>query len=189
MQNEIQTIVELGKQASALAISASVESAHLREAQERLGGIAAGISVLAEEAAAVAADFHDKLVVAESDLRPPVRMIALMTGVLKRIKELSETVEDTLRFQRAATQGLVVSVGEAVGGGTRITNQIVALAQAIQTAVPRLRNKRKVEDELTHLTSELHDFVAHFRNRGGNMGAAVPEVATGRPLGRPPSVN
>jgi ABC-type transporter Mla subunit MlaD len=189
MQNAIQTIVELGQQASALARSASVESARLHEAQERLAGIAAGMSVLAEDAAAVAAGFHDELVVVESDLRPPVRMIALMTGILKRIKELSETIEDTLRFQRAATQGLAASVGEAVGGGTRITSQIVALAHAIQTVVPRLSNNRKVEDELTLLTSELHDFVVHFRQRHGNMGTAVPEATTGRLLGKPPSIN
>ncbi len=189
MPNELQTIVELGQQASALAISASVESARLREAQERLAGLAAGMSVLADEAAAVAADFHDKLVVAESDLRPPVRMIALITGILKRIKELAEAVEDTLQFQSAATQGLAASVGETVGGGTRITSQIVALAEALQTVVPRLRNKRKVEDEITHLTSELHDFVAHFGDRRGDMGAAAPEATTGRLLGRPPSIN
>lgn len=189
MQNAIQAIVELGEQASALAVSASVESALLRAAQERLARVAAGMSVLADEAAEVAAGFHDELVVVESDLRPPVRMIALMTGILKRIKELSETVEDTLRFQRAATQDLAASVGEAVGGGTRITSQIVALAEALQTVVPRLRNKRKVEDEITHLTSELHDFVAHFGDRRGDMGAAAPEATTGRLLGRPPSIN
>jgi hypothetical protein len=189
MQNEIQTIIELGQQASALAISARVESARLREAHERLAGIAAGMSALADEAAAATTGFHDKLVVVESDLRPPVRMIALMTGILKRIKELSETVEDTLRFQRAATQGLAASVGEAVGGGTRILSQIVALAEAIQTVMPRLRNNRKIEDELTQMTTELRDFVAHFRDRRGDMDTAVPKATTSRLFGKPPFIN
>ena len=189
MQDAIQTIIELGQQASALAVSASIESARLRAAQERLAGVAAGMSVLADEAVEVAAGFHDKLVVVESDLRPPAQMIVLMTGILKHIKELSETVENTLQSQMAATQSLAVSVGAAVGAGTRITSHILALAQAIQTVVPRLRNKRKVEDELTHLTCELHDFVAHFRQRRGNMGTAVPEATTGRLLGKPPSIN
>ena len=165
MREEIQTIVELGQQASALARSASVESARLHAAQERLAGVAAGMSVLADEAADVAAGFHDKLVVVESDLRPPAQMIVRMTGILKHIKELSETVENTLQSQAAATQDLAVSVGEAVAAGTRITSRIVALAEAIKTVVPRLPNKRKVEDELTHLASGLHDFLAHFRQR------------------------
>jgi len=189
MQNEIKTIVELGQRASTLAISASVESARLREAQERLGGLAAGMSVLADEVAAVAAGFHGKLVVVESDLRPPVRMIALMTGILKRIKELSETVEGSLQSQTAATRGLAGSVVEAVGGGTRITSQIVALAEAIQTALPRLRNIRKLEDELTQMTSELGDFVAHFCDRRGDMDTAVPQAATSRLFGKPPFIN
>jgi hypothetical protein len=189
MQNAIQTIVELGQQASALAIGASVESARLRAAQERLAGVAAGMRVLADEAVEVAAGFHDKLVVVESDLRPPAQMIALMTGILKCIKDLSETVENTLQSQKATTQSLAVSVGEAVGGGTRITSQIVALAEAIQTVVPRLPNKMKVEDELTHLASQLHDFVTHFRQRGGNMATAVPEATASRLLGKTPSIN
>ena len=189
MQNAIQTIIEFGQQASALATSAGVESARLRAAQERLAGIAAGMSVLADEAAEVAAGFQHKLVVVESDLRPPSQMIMLMTGILKHIKELSEAVENTLQSERAASQSFAVSVGEAVGAGTRIAGHIVALAQAIQTALPRLRNKRKVEDELSHLTSELHDFVEHFRQRRGNIGPAVLEATMGPLLGKPPSVN
>jgi len=189
MREDIQTIVELGEQASALARSASVESARLREAQERLAGLASGMSVLADEAVEVAASFHDKLVVVESDLRPAAQMIVLMTGILKHIKELSETVENTLQSQRAATQSLAVSVGEAVGAGTRITGHIVALAHTIKMVVPRLGNNRKIEDELTHLTAELHDFVVHFRQRHGNMGTAVPEATTGRLLGKPPFIN
>jgi hypothetical protein len=85
------------------------------------------MSVLADEAVEVAAAFHDKLAVVESDLRPPAQMIALMTGVLRRIKELSEAVERKLQSQTVASQGLAVSVGEAVGVGTRISSQIVAL--------------------------------------------------------------
>jgi hypothetical protein len=189
MQNEIQTVVELGQQASALAISASVESARLRAAQERLAGMAAGMSVLADEAAEVAASFHDKLVVVESDLRPPAQMIVLMTGILKHIKALSETVENTLQSQTAATQGLAASVGEAVGAGTRITSQIVALADDIKTVVPMIGSKTKVEAELASLTAELHDFVAHFRNRHGNAGTVVSEATAGRLLGKPPFIN
>jgi hypothetical protein len=82
MREAIQTVVKLGQETSALARSAGVESARLHEAQERLAGFAAGMSVLVDEAAAVAAGFHDKLVVVESDLRPPAQMIALMTGIL-----------------------------------------------------------------------------------------------------------
>jgi methyl-accepting chemotaxis protein len=175
MQNPIQTITEIGQQASALAISASSESARLREAQERLARLAAEMSVLADEAVEVAAGFHDKLVVVETDLRPAAQMIVRMTGILKHIKELSETVENSLQSQRAATQSLAVSVREAAGAGTRITSQIVALAHAIQTVVPRLSNNRKVEDELTHLTSELHEFVWHFRQRRGNMAQPFPK--------------
>src|SRR5271157_3538914 len=148
MQNAIQTIVELGQQASALAISAGVESARLRAAQERLAGVAAGMSVLADEAAEVAAGFHDKLVVVESDLRPPAQMITLMAGILKCIKDLSETVENTLQSQTAATWGLAVSVGEAVGGGARITSQIVALADTIKTVAPMVDNNSKAATEL-----------------------------------------
>jgi methyl-accepting chemotaxis protein len=189
MQKAIQTIIELGQQASALAISASVESVRLHAAQERLAGVAAGMSVLADEAAEVAAGFHDKLVVVESDLRPPAQMIVLMTGILKHIKELSETVENALQSQTSSTQGLARSVGEAVGAGTRITSQIVALAEAVGTVMPSLRNERKVEAEIASLTAALHDFVAHFRERRGDTRTAVPEAASGRLLGKPPSIN
>jgi hypothetical protein len=147
------------------------------------------MSVLADEAVEVAAGFHDKLVVVESDLRPPAQMIVLMTGILKCIKDLSETVENTLHAQKATTQGLAVSVGEAVGAGTRITSLIVALADAVRTVVPMIGNKNKVEAELASLTAELHNFVAHFRNRRGNMATAVPEAITGRLPGKPPSIN
>ena len=189
MQNAIPTMVELGQQASALARSASVESARLRAALERLAGVAAGMSVLAGEAAEVAAGFHDKLVVVESDLRPPAQMIALLTGILKHIKELSETVQDTVQSQAAATQGLSVSVGEAVGGGARITSQIAALADTMKTVAPMVDNKSKAATELASLTAQLHDFVALFRNRRGNKATAVPEAITGRLPGKPPSIN
>jgi methyl-accepting chemotaxis protein len=189
MPNAIQTIVELGQHASALARSASVESARLRAAQERLAGVAAGMSVLAAEAAEVAAGFHDKLVVVESDLRPPAQMIALMTGILKCIKDLSETVQDTLQSQTAATRGLATSVGEAVGGGARLTSQIVALAEAIKTVVPAAHNESEIEAELASLTAELQDFVAHFRGGRGNMESAVPEATARRLLAKTPSIN
>jgi ABC-type transporter Mla subunit MlaD len=189
MHNAIQAIVELEQQASALARSATVESAGLRAAQEHVTGVAAGMSVLADKAVEVAASFRDKLVVVESDLRPPAQMMVLMTGILKHIKELSESVENTLQSQKAATQSLAVSVGEAVGAGTRITSQIVALAEALQTFVPMVGNKRKLEAELTSLTAELHNFVAHFRNYQGNMASVVRDTTTSRLLGKPPSIN
>jgi hypothetical protein len=189
MQNAIQTIVELGQQASALAISASLESVRLRAAQERLAGVAAGMSVLADEAVEVAAGFHDKLVVVECDIRPPAQMILLMTGILKHIKALSETVESTLQSQRAATESLAGSVGEAVGAGTRLTSQIVALADAIKTVVPMIGNKNKVETELASLTAQLHNFVAHFRNQRGNMASAAPETSPRHLLAKPPLIN
>jgi len=182
MKEEIQNMVDLGEQANALARSASIESARLHEGQKRLAGIAAGMSVLADEAAAAAAGFHDKLVVVESDLRPPAQMVVLMTGILKHIKELSETVEQTIQSQTVATKGLAVSVGEAVGGGTRITSQIVSLAEAIQTIMPMVGNKNKVEAELASLTAELNHIVTNLQRRRGNMGTAVPD-------GKPPSIN
>jgi hypothetical protein len=189
MREEIQIIMELGQQASGLARSAGIESARLLEAQKRLAAVAAGMSVLAEEAAEVAAGFQDKVGVIESDLRPPAQMIVQMTGILKRIKELSETVEKTLLAQNEATQGLAMSVGAAVGGGARITSRIVTLAEAIRTVMPMVRNKGKIETELASLTARIHDFVAHFRDRRGSMATAVCEATPSRLLGKPPSIN
>jgi hypothetical protein len=188
MRDAIQIVVEFGEQASALARSASVESARLREAQERLAEVVAEMRVLADEAAEAAAAFRHGPVVVGSDLRPSAQMIALMTGILKRLKELSDTVENTVLSQAAATQSLAVTFGEAVRGGTRITDQIVALVEAIKTALPMAGDKYKGEAELASLTADFHDFVAHLRDRRGNTDAAAPDAPTSRLLRKLPFV-
>ena len=187
MRDEILIVVELEQWASALAGSASVESAHLREAQERLIEVVTGMSVLADKAADVAAGFHQRLVTGESDLRTPSQMIVLMTGILKRIKELSDTVENTVQSQAAASESLARTVGEAVGGGARITDQIVALAETIKTALPMAGKRSKGEAELASLAAEVHDFVAHLRDHRGKM--VVPDAPTSEPFRKPPAVS
>jgi len=47
----------------------------------------------------------------------------------------SKTAPDN---RSGSIRGFAASVGVAVGGGTRITTQIVALAETIQAVMPRL---------------------------------------------------
>lgn len=189
MRDEIQIVGELEQWAGVLVRNASVESAHLRKAQECLIEVVTGMSVLADKAANVAAGFHNRLATVESDLRPSSQMIARMTGVLKRIKELLDTVENTVQSQAAATENLARTVGEAVGGGARITNQIVALAEAIKTALPMAGNRSKEEAELATLAAEVHDFVAHLHDHRGSMDGVVPDAPTSGPFGKPPALS
>lgn len=189
MQNEIQLVDELGQWANTLAKSANLQSENLREAQERLTEVVVGMSKLAEKAAEAATGFHHKLVVVKGNLQPSVHMIAITIGILKRIKEVSRTVEDTVQFQAAAAGELAMAVGEAVGEGARITTQIVTLAEAIKSVLPVAGNRSKGEAELASLTADLHDFVAHLRDGRGNTGTSVPDASTSQLQGESSAIN
>ncbi len=189
MQNRIKIMVEFGQQANVLARSASAESTCLREAHERLAEVVARMSELADSAAQVASDFHDRLLVAECDLRPATQIIALMTGILKRVKELSETVERTVQSQTAATRDLVGSVGETAKGSARITGQIMNLAEAVGTVLQKSDNKSTLKAELISLTAGLRDFVAHFRAGHGGPDVTGPEAGASQVPDKPPCVN
>ena len=187
MRDGNQVVAEIAKQAVALARSASAESVCLREAQERLSEAVTEICGLANETAEVAASFRKQLLVDEGDLRQPVRIVAMMTGIVKSINELSGTIESIVLSQSAATRSLAKGLGEAVAGAARIANQMVSLSEAVEKALPG--GDRHQYAEFTSLATELHDLVAHLQSRRRNEGTTAHQIPAGQASAKPPYIN
>ena len=189
MKKTVKAISDLRERAGLLSSSAGAEYTRICEAEERLTDLVKQMSALAGEAVELTRDLDAGLIVLESDLGPAVQAITLMTQILKRIMDLSDTVEKVVQSRMRTGQDLVEAVGETAQGSACIASHVAALAHAIKTALPHAGGEGSVETELASLTAQVREVLAHFQMSRENKSTEDLLTAGCSPLSRSFLVN
>jgi methyl-accepting chemotaxis protein len=167
----IKVITSIAQQTNLLALNATIEAARAGEAGKGFAVVANEVKELAKQTAKATEDIGQKISAIQEDTQAAVEAIGSISGVIKQINDISNTIASAVEEQNATTIEMSRNVSDAAHGSNEITSNIAGVAQAAESTSRGAGDTQKAAKELVATSTELRRLVAEFRtvvNSAGN---------------------
>jgi methyl-accepting chemotaxis protein len=181
--NVIKLITSIAQQTNLLALNATIEAARAGEAGKGFAVVANEVKELAKETTKATEDIGARIAAIQGDTQSAVAAIQQITGVIKQINDLSNTIATAVEEQTATTGEMSRNLREAAKGGSEIAANITGVSQAAQSTSAGATQTQSSAGELSRMASELQQLVGQFKYQdAAPAGRVQPGAAPVKPV-------
>ncbi len=166
--NVIKVITSIAEQTNLLALNATIEAARAGAAGQGFAVVANEVKELAKETAKATEDIGRKIEAIQGDAKGAVETIGEITGVIKRINDIQNTIASAVEEQTATTNEISRNISEGAKGSADIAKNIGDVAQAAKSTQESAAASQQAAGELSRMATALRELVAQFRLSNGN---------------------
>jgi len=171
----IKVITSIAQQTNLLALNATIEAARAGEAGKGFAVVANEVKELAKETAKATEDISRKIEAIQGDTKGAVEAIGEISGVISQINDISSTIASAVEEQTATTNEISRNVQEAARGGSQVTENILAVAQAAKSTTQGANDTQTAAAELARMAAELQKVVAQFKYADSARGSGTAD--------------
>jgi methyl-accepting chemotaxis protein len=161
--NVVKVITSIAEQTNLLALNATIEAARAGEAGKGFAVVANEVKELAKETAKATEDISRKIEAIQGDTGSAVEAIAQISGIIKQINDISNTIASAVEQQSATTSEITRNITEAARGSTEIAQNVSGIMQAAQSTTAGATDTQNAAGELTRMAAELRNLVGQFK--------------------------
>jgi methyl-accepting chemotaxis protein len=159
----IKVITSIAQQTNLLALNATIEAARAGEAGKGFAVVANEVKELAKQTAKATEDISRKIEAIQGDTKNAVGAIAQISGVIRQVNDISNTIATAVEEQNATTNEMARNVSEAARGSGEITKNIGGVAEAAKSTTHGANDSLKAAQSLAHMSTELRELVQKFK--------------------------
>jgi methyl-accepting chemotaxis protein len=171
----------VAEQTNLRALNATIEAARAGEAGKGFAVVANEVKELALETTKATGDVGRRIEQIQADTKSAVDAIAQISGVVKRINDISMTIASAVEEQAATTGEIGRNVAEAAKAAGEIAENVTGVAKAAQSTAQATTNSKAASEELIGIAEELEGLVGRFKHGSAHAqdGARAPETSAG----------
>jgi len=159
----IKVITSIAQQTNLLALNATIEAARAGEAGKGFAVVANEVKELAKQTAKATEDISRKIEAIQGDTKNAVGAIAQISGVIRQVNDISNTIATAVEEQNATTNEMARNVSEAARGSGEITKNIGGVAEAAKSTTHGANDSLKAAQSLAQMSTELRELVQKFK--------------------------
>ena len=175
--NVIKVITSIAEQTNLLALNATIEAARAGAAGQGFAVVANEVKELAKETAKATEEIGRKIEAIQDDAKGAVQTIGEITGVIKRINDIQNTIASSVEEQTATTNEISRNISEGAKGSADIAKNIAEVAQAAKSTQESAGASQQAAGELSKMATALRELVGQFRLSNGNGGGRSSHAA------------
>jgi methyl-accepting chemotaxis protein len=160
-------ISTIAAQTNLLALNATIEAARAGEAGKGFSVVAFEVKSLADQTVKAAAEIAAQIEDIQSSTVESVDAIGAITGIIRRLDEITASIASAIEEQGAATNEIARNVQEASAGVSEVSGNITGVARAASDSSAEssqvLASARELAAQSELMRAEIQKFLASVR--------------------------
>jgi methyl-accepting chemotaxis protein len=158
----VSLINEIASQTNLLALNATIEAARAGDAGKGFAVVASEVKSLANQTAKATEEIGAQIASIQQATGETVGSIEEISGVIRRISEITTTIAAAVEEQGAATQEIARNVQEAARGTQEVSSNIVSVTEASQHTGSAATQLLGASDDLAKQAETMRSQVERF---------------------------
>lgn len=158
----VRLIQEIAEQTNLLALNATIEAARAGDAGRGFAVVAGEVKNLASQTARATAEIQTQIAAIQAETSSAVAMVSQISGVIRRMNDLSTTVAAAVEQQGAATGEIARNVQDAAAGTDIVTENVGRMQGAANDTGSAAQAVNQAAAGLNRTATDLDRAVAAF---------------------------